>query len=229
MQIIRLDLNSMKQIRNRSVSLIVSIHIPKTAGTTFGLMLQEYHRGHFLYVYNTNINDQLFCIGMTMDELAYNQAHEQETALTLEQVVGIIKKKDIHCIHGHVTYRSVAGFNYYFDRVEYITWIRDPITRSLSDYYHFLRNGYSGEREVLVRHTSNRMIDFIGDNPEVFSFIGRTEHFETDIIRYGIVNSYDSLNISPHYEVDLSLNDLIYAHNQKDIALYQQIVSSMIL
>lgn len=210
-------------------SLIVSIHIPKTAGTTFGLILQEKYRGRFLYIYNTNISEELFCIGATMDELAYNQEYEQETAVTLEQIVSIIKSKNIQCVHGHVTYRSVAAFKDYFDKVSYVTWVRDPIARALSDFHHFLRNGYEGDHESLVNHTSNRMTDFIGNDPGVFAFIGRTENFEADVIRYGILDNYTSLNMSPYHEVDQQVNDWIYDANSRDIVLYQKVISGLIL
>jgi hypothetical protein len=48
--------------------MIISIHIPKTAGTTFGALLQKKYQDKFLYVYNSNIINR-YRVGQTLGEL----------------------------------------------------------------------------------------------------------------------------------------------------------------
>ncbi len=204
--------------------LLISIHIPKTAGTTFGAILRKKYGDKFLYVYNTNIVGK-YCIGRTPVELDQGLKNERETAISKQEVYNKIKELGIECIHGHFYYSWVADASEYFDHVEYVTWVREPEARTYSDYLHFMRNGYSGDRGELVKLLANRMVEFMGDDPSIFSFIGRTEFFDDDLKRFGIYDDYQILNVTPETDNDMALREVIRGAVGKDRELYNTIIS----
>jgi len=207
--------------------MIISIHIPKTAGTTFGAILRKKYGNKFLYVYNTNIQGK-YCIGQTPAELDQNLKNEQETAISKQEIYNKIKELGIECIHGHFFYSLVSDAPEYFDDVRYVTWVREPEARTYSDYLHFMRNGWhTGDREHLVKILANRMGAFIGDDSSVFSFIGRTEFFDQDLKRFGINDEYQVLNVTPETDEDVEIKQMIKGAVDKDRELYNKIISML--
>jgi hypothetical protein len=202
--------------------LLISIHIPKTAGTTFGAILQKKYQEKFLYVYNSNISGK-YCIGQTLGELSVSQRNEKLYALSKADIYSKIEDLSIECIHGHFPYSFVADATKRFPQVRYVTWVREPEARTYSDYLHFRRNGNTESPERLVQILANRMTDFIGSDLSVFSFIGRTEHFDEDLKRFGITGNYETLNITPETKEDAEVKQLIARAVDKDRLLYEQV------
>lgn len=91
--------------------MIISVHIPKCAGTSFRHLLQA------LY------GDQLW--------LNYGTIFTREQADRAAVVAGA------ECIHGHF---FADAFDDLFPDRTLITWVRHPVERVVSNYYHFLRS-----------------------------------------------------------------------------------------
>jgi len=90
---------------------LISVHIPKTAGTSFRLFLQELYGG------------QLRCLYA-----------EEETAPELAPVFEFAP--ETCCLHGHI---QASAFSDKFPRASYLTWLRDPVERIASSYFQYLR------------------------------------------------------------------------------------------
>lgn len=204
------------------MSLLISIHIPKTAGTTFGAILQKKYKEKFLYVYNSNFPGK-YCFGQTLGELHKNRMDEQKTALSKTALYRLIKDLGIECVHGHIPYCVVDDATSYFGDVNYITWVREPKARTYSDYLHFRRNGNTQDTELLIQSLANRMNEFIGQDPTVFSFIGRTEHFNEDLKRFGIEVEYEVLNTTPPTPENKEIKEIIDRYVDVDTVLYDLI------
>lgn len=104
--------------------MIISVHIPKTAGTSFAKTLQDIYKEKLFLDYNdAHITSAgQFFLARVKDRLANTRKK-------------IIEAK-IECIHGHFT---PIKYRFYFPKARYIIWFRDPIKRLIS-YYNFLKN-----------------------------------------------------------------------------------------
>ena len=92
--------------KNESVE-IISIHLPKTAGTSFLKSLKDNYGPRLLTTYN------LPDIGIAYSQGSYSKIPFSKTVL-----------------HGH--FPGYTKLKYYYPNAKIITWIRNPIDRVLS-------------------------------------------------------------------------------------------------
>ncbi len=106
--------------------MIISVHIPKTAGTSFGLALKDSFGERLKLKYG----DRLF--NMPVFERNKNAllAAIENTETTYINV---------DCIHGHFLPSQFLLLNE-LEPLTFITWMRNPVERIISDYYHTFRN-----------------------------------------------------------------------------------------
>jgi hypothetical protein len=217
--------------------LLVSVHLPKTAGTSFRAALQAHYGNKLLEDY-AMLPMQVPRGRREWQSLrdAYN-ARDQITPST-------------RAIHGHflpVKYRLALRQR----QTRYITWLRDPVDRLVS-HYHYWRRDYAGddprqplrnrmigerwslERFCLGSELRNLYRQYLWFFPvERFAFIGITEHYAQDLdwfarhlLRTSAPEVEHALANPDHlagvYEVDLTLRQRIEAHHDVDVALYRQ-------
>lgn len=208
---------------------IISIHIPKTAGTAF------YH------VLKKQYGDKL--------SPSYKRKHiksliEKPTYYPIES----LEKYTV--LHGHLRYKEIRKL-YENSNAKLITWVRDPVERLISNYHFFKhrlenpelnpevfeKNKHRINESLLdyahLDENRNRISWFIDESKiEDFFFIGIMEHFNRDLSHLSKLLNWDQfvlpplINISPKTHEIIS-NDVrleIAALNQKDVALYQQIL-----
>jgi hypothetical protein len=157
---------------------LVSIHIPKSAGTSFRLILQQ--------LYGVEAVQRLDI--SRKNGLTLNQKPLELTALP----------EGLKVAHGHFTYGEFVD---YFGQPEVpvITWLRHPVKRVISQYF-FLLERFEDQvihsrnspnvfnrlcRSLLefAEQTGNRNLQsryLSGIEPERLDFIGLVEHFEED-------------------------------------------------
>jgi hypothetical protein len=217
--------------------LLVSVHLPKTAGTSFRAAL-EAHYGDSLLEDYAMLPMQLPRGRREWRALcdAYNALH-QIPAFT-------------RAIHGHflpVKYRVVLRHR----PTRYITWLRDPVDRLVS-HYHYWKRDYGGDdpkqplRNRMLRECWSLERFCLGPElrnlyrqylwffpPGRFAFIGITEHYAQDLdwfahhlLRTASVDVVRALANPDHpdgtYEIDPTLRQRIEAHHAADLALYRQ-------
>ena len=142
--------------------MLLSVHIPKTGGVSFRNMLKESYGSGFVLNY-WEVTD------------AWGRVPEAPATAA--------------CIHGHFVAHELADR---FPAAQLATWVRDPVERVASSYYHRLRDPdprnyvsrmiHEQQLSLLefaeLREARNEMAWFMGRKwPEDFAFIGVTEHF----------------------------------------------------
>lgn len=214
--------------------LFISVHLPKTAGTSFATAL-EYHFGDSLLLdyadipINTPRHDR-------------NKAAIRNSLSNAEYDFQGIK-----CIHGHFLPLKYLLLSDRLDAL-FITWMRNPIERVVSHFYFWQRNfnpetalplhrkmmaeNWSLERFCLGPEVRNLYFQFLYGFPlEYFSFIGITEHYNDDFAFFA--KNFMASSIEPErlnvgngagdgYKISESLRKEISQFHAKDMHLYQR-------
>ncbi len=200
---------------------LISIHIPKTAGTSFYAILQDiYGKSHSIEVKR---------------EQSRANAGKFQRILHPEHRV----------LHGHFHFEEIQNL-YDPARVRLVTWLREPVNRVISNYYFFNRkvnedpNHSEWHRrdeplEVYAHYEENRnrMSKFLkGIDLNDFSFIGIQEYFEEDLKRFASLMNWPEPqnrkeNTNRDYKakfppVSPELRLQIQKWNADDVALYHQ-------
>jgi len=199
--------------------MVLSIHIPKTAGVSFRKILAQLYEADFM--------------------LKYWQMTD-----AFGQVVTSIPA-NVRCIHGHYAPEVLLP---QFPRARLITWVRDPVERVVSSYFHRLREPdweHPVTRELhekkltllqfaAIKLMRNEMARYIGDRQiEDFAFIGRVEAFEDSLACFCREFGFNPINV-PHencnperhtsrYGIDEATRRKIAALNEKDVEIYDTV------
>ncbi len=161
---------------------LISIHIPKTAGTSFYAILKQ--------VYGEELSAPF-----RRRDILNRRNNEYFDANTLPPHIRIL--------HGHFYYSEIANLHR-TDRSKLVCWLREPVERLISNYLFFKAGLENPERnpeqyelnkhrlnESLLEYAErlenrNRISEFLhGSNLEDFFFCGRMSHYEEDIRHLG--------------------------------------------
>ncbi len=208
---------------------LLSLHIPKTAGTSFRNTLKSaYGDNQVLRV----------DIGLVSDELRVEQKIHADRRLPIGARV----------LHGHFQVPELYKRLELPDNLPVITWLRNPVDRVVSNYYYLaarlreeLNEAEKGinllekmQRSLMeyaaYKPHQNRISQFLaGRTLESFLFIGFTETYFEDLTNLAAIlqwSDYEPFyqNQTPSKSDDLDMKDLdlIRELNQDDIKLYEQ-------
>ena len=199
--------------------VVLSVHVPKTGGVSFRRILAQLYQEDFLLKY-WQMTD------------AYGR------------VVTAIPE-NVRCIHGHFPPDVLLPT---YPGARLITWVRDPVERVVSSYYHRLRDPdwqHPVTRELHEKKLSvvefaaldlmrNETARFFGSKrPADFAFIGRMETFEVSLARFLREFGFGEVaipreNCNPacangHYPLDPATREKIMALNERDLEIYQAV------
>lgn len=203
--------------RGDGSDMTLSVHIPKTAGVSFRKILAQLYQEDFMLKY-----------------WQMTDAHGQ--------VVTSIPA-NVRCIHGHYSPDTLLPL---YPKARLITWVRDPVERVVSSYFHRLREPdwqHPVTRELhekklgLVEFASlelmrNEMARYIGARRiEDFAFIGQMEAFEDSLAcfcrEFGFSpTAVPRENCNPErrasrYPIDAATRSKIAALNERDFEIYR--------
>jgi hypothetical protein len=212
--------------------MLISLHLPKTAGSSFFASLKDHYGNHLLRDYaDLPINTPVL--------------KRNGNALTRCIVNGVKSYENIECIHGHFLPLKYLMFR----DAKFVTWMRDPVERLASHYYYWLRNynpdkapllqkkvveeKWSLERFCLSPELRNFYSQFLWGFPiQRFSFIGITEYYETELEYFskkilGTTLKSHGRNINPSnkgvsYYEDKNLRVKVEQYHSKDVLLYKR-------
>jgi hypothetical protein len=199
--------------------MIVSVHVPKCAGTSF-----------------RNILDVIFGDGIW---------HNYGTIFTRDQAVAQSIPARARAIHGHFI---ADAFDDLFPKRRLITWVRDPVERVVSNYYHCLRAPDMRDDCCRIVHEQrlgllefadldwmkNLSTRYLANKPVAdFAFVGIAERFDKSIevfsrnMGFRRVMGVPRLNVNPKrleatYGLSREERSFILERNGKDLAWYEQ-------
>jgi hypothetical protein len=198
--------------------VIVSLHIPKTAGTSL------------LVAYRAAFDDRL---------LEYNIDPESMLSRSREDI-----KSRFDIVHGHL---NAAALNLVMDKdAVVVTFLRNPVQRVLSSYFFHKNPEVKNELGEQVRRQSMPLKEF-ADTPsqcnlqarmvqmvglERLNFIGISEQFSKSVERLSDLISVElelpeSINVSKKkpvgsaYDTSAETYEYIASRNKDDIELYK--------
>jgi hypothetical protein len=213
-----------EKIKN-NISL-VSIHIPKTAGTSFRTILKSEFGRRSVARFDIYPSGKIVLDDKTFKKDTLN--------------------KKIEVIHGHYTYESINKTLALSENVNFITWLRDPVERVISNYY-FLnkiiaarlnespeenlmnRMGKTIQEFVLLDENQNVMSKFLkGADLKSFQFVGLQNNFESELKRLQNTMNWKTIQNIEHNvtgnmskQVNPEIIELIKTNNKQDIELYE--------
>jgi hypothetical protein len=206
---------------------LVSLHIPKTAGTSFRNTLKA--------VYGDD---------------AVSRVDITRKFFKIEEKVFVDKRlpSTVKVIHGHFWYPDVFAKFELAKSVPVITWLRNPVDRVISNYFYLKKimleriyvNGTGAELESRMIRTleeyaqydksRNRMSKFLnGSKLEDFFFIGIVENYKNDLARlsrllnweeYPVLDQNRSSETKP--EVSEGIRKYIESKNELDMEIYNR-------
>lgn len=164
--------------------MMISVHLPKTAGVSFRTSLTEHFGSRLLLDYADGPINK-----------SPTQRHQQVLQAALDNIERDLSQ--VACIHGHflpLKYLSAASRH----QARFITWMRDPIERLVSHYHYWLQTyqpatamalhrrvveeGWTLDRFCLSEEMRNTYAQFLWGFPlAYFEFIGITEHYSEDL------------------------------------------------
>jgi hypothetical protein len=218
--------------------ILVSVHLPKTAGSSFGYLLEQRFGSKLLPDYSDlPIN--------TAVDVRHCRA-KCDAAKNVDRDFG-----SIECIHGHFLPAKYLPLKT-SGRAKFVTWLRDPFQRAVS-HFNFWQRSYDSEnapalhRRVIEERWSleqfcfsdemrNFYAQFLWCFPEIFfDFIGITEHFADDLSFFcsqflGILpEETPRLNAAPTTNTsqagDMSMRDRFRAFHAEDYRIYERAIA----
>ena len=167
--------------------MIISVHLPKTAGKSFEATLKTHFGSALLEDYAT----------FPMNTARYERS---KSALEASLVHAETDFGDVACVHGHflpARYLLLAVRR----KLTFVTWMRHPVQRMLSNYHYWKRTydpvtspplhrrvveeDWSVERFCLGEEMRNMYDQFLWAFPVgYFDFIGVTEFYDEDLAAF---------------------------------------------
>jgi hypothetical protein len=208
---------------------LISLHIPKCGGTSFRFMLKEIYGDRKVARLDIMLSKNV----TQLNEKPYHSAELPQ---------------DLRVIHGHFSPEVLRAHFPIPDHIPYITWLRNPVDRVISNYYYLehrlkdlLREEERGlnilskmQRNLLEYAKSgknrNRMSKFLqGLDLADFRFVGILEHFDRDAEELVQIMGWSKYNVlhynaTPNKEtlVKDKIRSKIAEWNHLDMLLYEK-------
>jgi hypothetical protein len=158
--------------------MLLSMHIPKTAGTSFRQALHERLGSSMLIAYRGQVRGDSMVVPFTGRLLERLAPQDQDT------LRNYCREHDVACIHGHFTLQALCPV---LPDAQCITFVRHPVGRLVSAYNHLFvvmpqAEGTTFE-QFLERERSRNLYEQLGmlEHLDALAFIGITEQYDRSL------------------------------------------------
>jgi len=186
----------------------LSIHNPKTAGTTFLVMLRNLYENKF-HLHTGKVKPagyrDYYVIHGHFDINFYSEL-----------------ERPVICFVRHPVERVISHYYY---------WLQQP-DRFNSECMKMMNNNWSLLDFVKYSNKMNVMSQYIGPNLDRFAFIGIFEDFENSVMRFEELFEIKLPRIEPRRitmnkpEVSQEIRDIILEKNQDDMRIFEHAVTN---
>jgi hypothetical protein len=159
--------------------MLLSMHIPKTAGTSFRMALQERFGPAMLLAYRGQVRGTEPVVGFEGKLLAELDAQRRE------RLTAYCRAHKVECIHGHFTLPTLCEA---FPEASCITFLREPVDRLISAYNHMYTTMPEAARNTSFAQFANNprtrnVYEQLGvlECLDALAFIGITEQYERSL------------------------------------------------
>jgi len=152
--------------------MIISIHIPKTAGTALAGVLDYAVERKIIYDY---------------DDVVPN---DRQAVLGFKEFLSRFA-----VIHGHFHYNKYAGV---FDNARFVTCLRNPIDRVVSNYFHLMRS--KDMRKFAYRKVVENNLDLVG-----FSALPNMARAQSIFLKGSSVDDFDMIGLTEEMDTTVRL------------------------
>jgi Sulfotransferase family len=184
----------------KNENLIISIHVPKTGGTAF----REVLRG---------CAEEVFYLDYGFEPPGPTALFRRGEPLTapFESIVSELESlPGRSVIHGHFPAKKYVGR---FPTAVYVTWLRDPIERVVSNYLYWQRSQIPGD--VLWEQVTEQKMSL-----EQFARLNFTRDIQQAFLHPLSVEDFDFIGITEEYDRSLELfRRLFCPHVRVDAAV----------
>jgi hypothetical protein len=212
--------------------MIISVHVPKTAGISFLKDLTEAFGPRLWDDYGD------WPESFTPESRAHDERRRAEMLARAEEL-----RERCDIIHGHFTARKYAGV---FANTALVTFVRDPYQHAISTYEHAVRaqgGQHPGHRvfkeanmsllDLVEAYPNHQSLYFGGIPIDDFAMVGMTERYEQSVALFEAMfgttmpRVHARRNANPkkgleQYEISTELRDAVERHRTEDIALYRR-------
>jgi hypothetical protein len=183
--------------------IIINIHVPKTAGTTFGSRMRKV----LLSLGRADLFTNIYCNPSLNPNESPKETYIESLIRKLTMCLEQLAPDRPAFVTGHYRLQDIAPvIATYGDRIELVTFLRDPVERSISDYYFSL--SVKNDNHMNFKQNYPTLTDFLGCHDcvnkhmlhlrphsgatveetvdylcERFYFIGQTANFDDDFDR----------------------------------------------
>lgn len=175
---------------------IVNIHIPKTAGTTF--------RRHLSWVLGGYSDGKTKLIGIDqgLADLEYFEGLKQAFA----QRLPVFTRDGMQVVSGHYRYRDIVDLLAPVrEKVSLVTFVRDPIRRTLSDYFYSTSERHTAPEAFLKAYPT--LSDYLANEGEMNKQLNYLRPYDgasiTDTIKSATSN-LDFIGVTEHFDADFA-------------------------
>jgi len=204
--------------------MFISVHIPKTGGTTFRNFLEQRYPGKVAYDYGSD------------SELTHRLLREKRKEASPE-VLRQLKQEGIRVVHGHFPATRYAEA--IPNPAAYWVWLRDPVERMISHYSFLRENRLPSTLAVKIREGTMTFEEYLGRRNtnnvltrytepfdiEDFGFLGLVEHYDLSLCVGGFTDTitrHPKRNVTKNkVQLAAELLEMFRQKNARDIALYR--------